>query len=161
VAVIGGGDSALDEALVLARHAAQVTVYHRGGALGAQQRLVDQAAAAANIIVVVATVVEEIAGDQAVSGLRVRDLSTGANRAYPFAGVFIYVGLEPNTAFLRGVVNLDPTGHVETDILMRTSLAGVFAAGDIRKNSAALHAAAAGDGATAAHSAFRYLRGRE
>jgi thioredoxin reductase (NADPH) len=74
--------------------------------------------------------------------------------------VFIHVGLEPNTAFLRNVLTLDPAGHVETDILMRTSLAGVFAAGDIRRHSVAQLAAAAGDGATAAISAMRYLQGR-
>jgi thioredoxin reductase (NADPH) len=72
-------------------------------------------------------------------------------------GVFVYVGLEPNTAFLRGLLALDATGHIETDINMRTSLAGVFAAGDIRRHSVAQLAAAAGDGATAAVSAFRYL----
>jgi thioredoxin reductase (NADPH) len=72
--------------------------------------------------------------------------------------VFVYIGLEPNTAFLRDVVALDAAGHVETDAMMRTSLAGVFAAGDIRKNSVAQLAAAAGDGATAATAAFRYLR---
>jgi thioredoxin reductase (NADPH) len=73
-------------------------------------------------------------------------------------GVFAYVGLEPNTGFLRGVVALDAAGHVETDAMMRTSLRGVFAAGDIRGHSVAQLAAAAGDGATAAISAFRYLR---
>jgi thioredoxin reductase (NADPH) len=70
------------------------------------------------------------------------------------------VGLEPNTSFLRGVVNLDPAGHVVTDVLMRTSLPGVFAAGDIRQHSVAQLVTAAGDGATAAIAAFRYIRGR-
>jgi thioredoxin reductase (NADPH) len=75
-------------------------------------------------------------------------------------GVFVAVGLDPATAFLRSVLTLDAAGHIETDILMRTSLAGVFAAGDIRKNSVAQLAAVAGDGATAAISAFRYLKSR-
>jgi thioredoxin reductase (NADPH) len=91
--------------------------------------------------------------------LRLRDLATGGERVEAIRGVFIYVGLEPNTAFLHGVLTLDTTGHIWTDISMRTSLEGVFAAGDIRKHSVALLAAAAGDGATAAISAMRYLTG--
>jgi thioredoxin reductase (NADPH) len=102
--------------------------------------------------------VEEIVGDDAVTGVRVRDLATGTSRLEPVQGVFIYVGLEPSTAFLCGMLALDAAGHVETDVTMATSLAGVFAAGDIRKHSVAQLAAAAGDGATAAISAFRYLR---
>ena len=76
-------------------------------------------------------------------------------------GVFVYVGLEPNTSFLRGIVDLDPAGHVVTDLLMRTSLPGVFAAGDIRQHSVAQLVTAAGDGATSAIAAFRHVRGRE
>jgi thioredoxin reductase (NADPH) len=72
--------------------------------------------------------------------------------------VFVFTGLEPNVAFLQGLVTLDPAGHIETDRLMRTSLDGVFAAGDIRAQSVALLAAAAGDGATAAVAAHRYLK---
>src|SRR5205823_7207316 len=106
--------------------------------------------------------VEEIIGTDAVTAVRLRELATGAVRVQAISGVFIHVGLEPNTAFLRNVLALDVAGHIETDILMRTSLAGVFAAGDIRKNSVAQLAAAAGDGATAAISAVRYLdRARE
>jgi thioredoxin reductase (NADPH) len=73
--------------------------------------------------------------------------------------VFVYVGLEPNSAFLQGVVALDPTGHIETDIMMHTSAPGVFAAGDIRAGSVAQLTAVAGDGATAAIAAFRYIKG--
>jgi thioredoxin reductase (NADPH) len=155
VCVIGGGDSALDEALVLAEHAARVTLFHRGPQLSAQQALRRQAEACAKIEIVCDTVVEAILGDGAVTGVRVRGADGG--RVHPTAGVFIYVGLEPNTAFVRGIVALDAGGHVETDINMRTSAAGIFAAGDIRKSSVAQLAAAAGDGATAAIAAYRYL----
>jgi thioredoxin reductase (NADPH) len=158
VCVIGGGDSALDEALVLAAHAARVTIFHRGERLDAQQALRDKAAANRKIEIALDTVVEEIVGVDTVAGVRLRDRRTGTTRLQEVAGVFIYVGLEPNTAFLRGLVELDPAGHIEVDIAMATSLAGVFAAGDIRKHSVAQLAAAAGDGATAAISAFRYLR---
>jgi thioredoxin reductase (NADPH) len=155
VCVIGGGDSALDEALVLAAHAARVTLFHRGPRLDAQQALREQVAACDKIEVVSDTAVEEILGDDRVTGLRL--LAAGGTRVHETAGVFVYVGLEPNTAFLRGLLALDPTGHIETDLNMRTSVHGIFAAGDIRKSSVALLAAAAGDGATAAIAAVRYL----
>jgi thioredoxin reductase (NADPH) len=160
VCVVGGGDAALDEALVLALHAARVSVLHRGKDLRAQQALQTRAAAAANVEIILQTVVEEIIGTDTVTAVRLRDLASGAPRVHDTSGVFIYVGLEPNTAFLRGVLTLDVRGHIETDILMRTSLAGVFAAGDIRRHSVAQLAAAAGDGATAAIAAVRYLKGR-
>jgi thioredoxin reductase (NADPH) len=161
VCVVGGGDSALDEALVLAQHAARVTIIHRGESLDAQQALWNKASASGKIEIVLQTVVEEIVGVDAVAAVRLRDLTTGAARLQDARGVFVYVGLEPNTAFLRDVLALDATGHIETDTNMRTSLAGVFAAGDIRQHSVAQLAAAAGDGATAAISAFRYLTDRD
>jgi thioredoxin reductase (NADPH) len=160
VCVIGGGDSALDEALVLTQHASRVTVLHRGERLDAQRALRDQAAAHAKIEIVLQTSVEEIVGEEAVSAVRLHDLRTAGTRLASVKGVFVYVGLEPNTAFVRGVLALDPAGHIETDLMLRTSLAGVFAAGDIRKHSVAQLAAAAGDGATAAISAYRYLTER-
>jgi thioredoxin reductase (NADPH) len=158
VCVVGGGDSALDEALVLVRHAARVTVFHRDASLRAQQALLDKAAATRKIELGLETSVEEILGDDAVSGVRLRATGTGASRVQNVSGVFIHVGLEPNTAFLRGLLALDSTGHIETDIMMRTSIDGIFAAGDIREDSVAQLVAAAGDGATAAISAFRYLK---
>jgi thioredoxin reductase (NADPH) len=159
ICVVGGGDSAFDEALVLAEHAARVTILHRGPAPDAQHALVTKAAANGRIEVVLDAAVEEILGDEQVAAVRLRDLKTAAVADRPVQGVFIYVGLEPNTAFLGGLLALDSGGHIETDIMMRTSVAGVFAAGDIRKASVAQLAAAAGDGATAALAAFRYLRG--
>jgi thioredoxin reductase (NADPH) len=161
VCVVGGGDSALDEALVLAGHAARVTVFHRDASLDAQRALVDKATATRKIELGLETSVEEILGADAVSGVRLRATRTGASHVQNVSGVFIHVGLEPNTAFLRGLLALDATGRIETDIMMRTSVEGIFAAGDIRKDSVAQLATAAGDGATAAISAFRYLKGGE
>jgi thioredoxin reductase (NADPH) len=158
VCVVGGGDSALDEALVLAGHAAHVTVIYRRESLDAQQALQDKITANNKIGLVLHTIVEEVVGEDAVAAVRLRDLASGATRLQEVSGVFVYVGLEPNTAFLHEVLKLDTGGHIETDINMRTSLAGVFAAGDIRAHSVAQLAAVAGDGATAAISAFRYLR---
>ena len=95
-----------------------------------------------------------------MSGVRLRDLTSRTVHDRAVNGVFVYVGLEPNTAFLRGVVALDSAGHIETDIMMRTSVPGIFAAGDIRAHSVAQLAAVAGDGATAAIAAWRYLKER-
>jgi thioredoxin reductase (NADPH) len=156
VCVVGGGDSALDEALVLARHAARVTVFHRGARLRAQRALQDRAAATRKIEIALDTSVEEILGADTVAGVRLRT-GTGASRVQNVRGVFIQAGLVPNTAFLRGLLALDPSGHIATDIMMRTSVEGIFAAGDIRRDSVAQLAAAAGDGATAAIAAVRYL----
>jgi thioredoxin reductase (NADPH) len=157
VCVVGGGDSALDEALLLTEHASGVTIFHRGERLDAQKALQDKAAANGKIKVALETTVEEIVGETAVSGVRLRDVKTGSTHLEAVKGVFVHVGFGPNTAFLRGVLALDAAGHIETDINMRTSVAGIFAAGDIRKHFVAQLAAAAGDGATAAISAFRYL----
>src|SRR5205085_12300125 len=111
-------------------HATGVTIFHRGQNLRAQKALRERAAATANIEIALAIIVEEIIGTDAVTAVRLRELATGAVRVQAISGVFIHVGLEPNTAFLRNVLTLDAAGHIETDILMRTSLAGVFGAGD-------------------------------
>jgi thioredoxin reductase (NADPH) len=155
--VIGGGDSALDEAAVLAEQAARVLVIHRGPAFDAQQVILDKVAAMANIEPVFNAQVEEIVGEDAVTAVRLKDVATGESREQEIAGVFVFVGLEPNTAFARGVVDLDEAGHVRTDILMRTSVPGIFAAGDIRQSAVGQLVSAAGDGATAAIAAYRYL----
>jgi thioredoxin reductase (NADPH) len=158
VCVVGGGDSAVDEAIVLAEHASRVTIFHRGKNLRAQRALLDKASATQKIEIALETTVEEIVGEDAVTALRLREGSAGTSRIQNTSGVFVYVGLEPNTAFLQGVLKLDPAGHIETDILMQTSVPGVFTAGDIRKSSVAQLATVAGDGATAAISAWRYLK---
>jgi len=158
VCVVGGGDTALDEAIVLATQAARVTIFHRGPRLRAQQHLQTQLAALGNVAVECDTAVEEIVGANSVSAVRLRRGGTAGEQ--PMDGVFVAVGLDPATAFVRGVLALDAAGHIETDIALRASLDGVFAAGDIRKGSVRLLAAIAGDGATAAISAYRYLKGR-
>ena len=160
VCVIGGGDAAFDEALTLACYATRVTIFHRGEGPRAQQQLRARAETVGNLAVEGDTVVEQIVGGEMVTGLRLRSARTGTAREKNIEGIFTAIGLDPATAFLQGVVKLDASGHIETDIMMRTSLAGVFAAGDIRMHSVAQLAAVAGDGATAAISAFRYLKAR-
>jgi thioredoxin reductase (NADPH) len=157
VIVVGGGDSALDEAAVLADQVARVYIVHRGTGFSAQEAAQQRLAEKSNIETLLETELVAILGQDTVSGVRLR--GDGATREQPIAGVFIFVGLEPNTAFLRGLVDLDSSGHIVTDIALRTSVRGVFAAGDIRQGSVAQLAAVVGDGATAAVTAFRYLRG--
>lgn len=159
VCVVGGGDSALEEAAVLAEHAGRVLVFCREDALIAQKAIQEEALGKPNVEVFYKTEVAEILGNDSVGAVRLRDAATGAEREEAVAGVFIYVGLEPNSAFVRDVVEVDAAGHIVTDIMMRTSAPGVFAAGDIRQGSVKLLAAAAGDGATAAVAAYRYVRG--
>lgn len=159
VCVAGGGDAAFDEALVLAEFASEVVIVHRGSDLKAQRALIDRAEAMPAISVMLNTTVDEIIGTDAVAGVRLKNTVTGERRTEDVGALFVFVGLEPRTALLANHVALDAAGHIETDIMMCTSLAGVFAAGDIRKQSVALLSAAAGDGATAAVSAHRYLQG--
>lgn len=160
VGVVGGGDSALQEALTLAKFAARVTVFHRGTALSAQHTYQARALEQSAIEVRYGTVVDEILGEETVAAVRVRDVATLAQSDVALNGLFPYVGLAPSTAFLEGVVPLDAAGHIRTDCSMRTDVPGVFAAGDVRQDSACQAIASAGDGATAALAAHRYIAER-
>ncbi len=157
VGVIGGGDSALDEAVVLTGHASKVIILHQGDRFRGQKVLQDRALANTKVEVRWNTLVEAILGDGEVSGVGTKDVITGETSRIDLSGVFIYVGLEPNSQFLKDLLPLDNAGHVPTDIWMRTPMPGLLAAGDIRQNSASQLVSAAGDGATAAIAAQRYL----
>jgi thioredoxin reductase (NADPH) len=158
VAVVGGGDSAMDEALYLTELAAKVTVVHRGDQLRATRVLQERAMAQPKIAWRWHTVVEGIEGSEQVERLRLTDVHTGETSLLPVAGVFIYVGLQPNTGFLQGVLPLDAGGHVPVNQRMETPLPGLYAAGDLRQHSARQVISSAGDGATAACFAMQYLR---
>jgi thioredoxin reductase (NADPH) len=157
VCIVGGGDSALDEALALVPHAARITIIHRGPKLTASAVLQARVRDSASIEVRLETVATEILGSGGVTAVGIRDLATGATEEIPCHGVFVYVGLEPNTAFLKDVVLLTADGRIVVDLDMQASAPGIFAAGDIRDRSVAHLAASAGDGVTAAISAVRYL----
>jgi len=157
VVVVGGGDTAITDALELSQHAHKVYVIHRRDQLRAGQVLQQRAFAQPKLEFIWDTVVEEIMGEQLVNALRLRNVKTGQLSTLKVAGVFVAVGLEPNSQCFANVVALNETGHIITDELMATSVPGIFAAGDIRRNSARQIASAVGDGATAALSAFRYL----
>ena len=157
VAVIGGGDSALDEALVLTEYAAKIIVFHRGEDLSAERILQDRAIAHPKIELRPNTIATAILGDTQAQAIALQHAQSGETSRQPIDGVFIYVGLSPNTAYLSDLLPLDAAGHIPVDIQMRTPMPGLFAAGDIRQHSPAQLAASAGDGATAAISARRYL----
>jgi thioredoxin reductase (NADPH) len=161
VGVVGGGDSALQETLTLINYASQVIIFHRGEAFSAQQAYQQRVLSHPKISVRHNAVVEEILGDDAVTGVRVRDAATGETSVVEVAGVFVYVGSEPNTAILKGILALDKDGRVPTDVWMQTERPGLFAAGDVRSDSAAQAIASAGDGATAAIAAHQYIAGRD
>ena len=156
VCVVGGGDSAVDEAAVLAAQVGRVLVVHRDAAFSAQQAAVQRLHGQPNVEVLFDTELVGIRGGNTVSAVDLRH--AGSTRAHELSGVFIFVGLEPNTAFVRGTVELDSTGHVVVDAHLQSSVPGIFAAGDIRQFSAGQLISAAGDGATAAISAVRFLQ---
>jgi thioredoxin reductase (NADPH) len=103
------------------------------------------------------TTVNEILGDDAVTGVQVRDAVTGEKSQVQLAGIFIYAGLEPNTELVKSLLRLDKDGRIPTDAWMRTELPGLFAAGDLRVDSAGLAITSSGDGAAAALAVHRYL----
>jgi thioredoxin reductase (NADPH) len=160
VGVVGGGDSAADEALVLAQYADRVLLFHRGNELRAQQELVNRVLADPKIEVVWNTVIEEVLGENTVSGVSTTNLATGEKGARELSGLFVYVGLSPNGNLVDGLLDTDASGHIPVNVSMETALPGVYAVGDIRQHSSSQLVSAAGDGATAAIAAFRYISGK-
>ncbi len=158
VGVVGGGDSALQEALTLANYAERVTIFNRGESFSAQHCYQARLSGNANVIVRHQTVVEEILGADVVTGVRVRDLATTATAEMKLSGIFVYVGFRPNTGILRNLIELSENGHVPTDSGMRTELPGLFAVGDIRQDSPGQAITSAGEGATAAIATYRYVK---
>ena len=160
VAVVGGGDTAITDALELSEHASKVYIIHRRDQLRAGQVLQQQALARPKLEPIWDSVVEEVIGDNKVSALSLRNVKTGEITKLEVAGVFVAIGFEPNSQYFADIVELDKNGLIKTDELMATSAPGIFAVGDIRKNSPRQVAGAVGDGATAAISAFKYIRER-
>jgi len=160
VAVVGGGDTAITDGLELSQHAGRVYVIHRRDQLRAGHILQQQAFTQPKLNFIWNSVVEEITGENMVKEIKLRNVKTGETSTLPVAGVFVAVGLKPNSQCFANVVKLEETGHIITDELMATSAPGIFAIGDIREGSARQVASAVGDGATAAISVFKYLRER-
>ena len=157
VAVVGGGDSAMQEALTLAAFAAKVIVLHRGDVLTGQASYRDRVTAHPKIDIRFDTAVTEILGEAKVTGLHTRQSRDGAVADLEVAAIFAYVGLQPNTVVLRDRLSLDRAGRIPTDGRMRSELAGVCAVGTVRSHSPCRAVSAAGDGTSAAVTIDRYL----
>ncbi len=161
VAVVGGGDAALDEGMHLTQYASQVTIIHRRDTPRACQLLQERARSKEKLAFRWNTVVQAIEGEGTVQRIQVEDLKTGEHSQMEVSGVFLYIGLTPNTRFLNGLLPHNERGQIVTDLSMRTAIPGILAAGDIRCESSRQLVSAAGDGATAALAAVRYLRTEE
>jgi thioredoxin reductase (NADPH) len=158
VAVVGGGDTAITDALELGQHASKVYVIHRRDQLRAGKVLQQRAFDHPKLEFIWSTVVEDAVGEELLSALKLRNLQTGQQSALEVDGVFVAVGSMPNSRSFSDTVELDETACILTDETMVTSASGIFAAGDIRRNSPRQIAAAVGDGVTAAMSAFKYIQ---
>jgi len=158
VAVVGGGDTAAEEALFISRFASKVYLVHRRDRLRATKVLQDRILAHAKIEPVWNSVISEVVGDQSgVTGLVLADPEGGNRRTLEVAGLFVAIGVVPKAHFLAGILDLDAEGYILTDAECRTSIPGVFAAGDVRKKILKQIATAVGDGAVAAIVAEKYL----
>jgi thioredoxin reductase (NADPH) len=161
IAVVGGGDSAMEEATFLTRFAEKVYLVHRRDAFRASRIMVDRALANDKIEVVYNTVVEDVLGDDKVSGLAVRNVVSGEGSTLDVTGMFVAIGHDPRSELIRGQVELDPAGYVVVDApSTRTNLSGVFACGDLVDHTYRQAITAAGTGCAAALDAERWLEAR-
>lgn len=157
VALVGGGNSAITEALHLSKFAAKVIVIHRRDQLRAARILQEKAFAEPKIEFLWDTIVTAIEGTDLVSRINLRNVKSGQESALEVAGIFISTGFKPNTKYLKDIISLDVSGAIVTGDNLETSVPGIFAAGDIRAGSIRQIIAAAGDGAVAAVNAEKYI----
>ena len=155
--VVGGGDSAVEEAIFLTRFAKSVTIIHRRDELRAQKVLQDRAFANEKIKFIWDSVVKEIKGENRVESVVIENVKTGQVTEQAFGGVFIYVGLDPVSDFVQELQIRDQAGWIVTDDHMKTSVAGVFAVGDVRQKNLRQVTTAVGDGAIAGQEAYKYI----
>ena len=157
VIVVGGGDTAIDEALYLTRYVKKVYIVHRRNALRATKISQERALQNEKIEFIWDTVVAKVEGDKSVEKVVLKNVKTGATWEKPISGLFIFVGITPNAAFLQEAVVLDEQGFIVTNETLETSVPGIFAAGDVRKKLLRQLSTAVGDGATAAFAVEKYL----
>ncbi len=158
VVVVGGGDAACEEGVYLTHFARSVTVIHRRDKLRAQMILQKRALQHSHITFLWNTIVQAVEGDeQRVTGVRLHNLKEQSDCLYPTDGVFVYIGMQPNTSFLQGVIELDKEGFVRADKSFRTSMPGVYAAGDVRSGAWRQIITVAAEGALAIREIERFL----
>ncbi|MFW5735586.1 MAG: thioredoxin-disulfide reductase [Oceanidesulfovibrio sp.] len=157
VAVVGGGNSALEEALYLTKIVKKLYLIHRRKEFRGMMCYQDKCFADPKITMVLESTVDAILGDNEVEGLRVRNVQTDETREIEVDGLFVFVGFKPQATFLPAELNMDEAGYVITDTEMHTNIEGVYAAGDARSKLCRQVVTAVGDGATAAHAASVYL----
>lgn len=160
IVVVGGGDSALTEAIYLTKFAKEVTIIHRRDALRGTKIYQERAFANPKIKFLWNSVIQEIKGDKTVQSILVKNVKTNEVKEFETEGVFLFVGLLPRTQFLKGLVKTDEGGYIITDEKCETSVKGIFAAGDCRKQLLRQIATAVGSGATAAFAVEKYLEGK-
>lgn len=159
VAVIGGGNSALSEAFFLTRFASRVYIIHRRDKLRADAIVQEEARENPKISFIWDTVVDAVEGDDSgMTRLKLRNVKSGATSELPGQGVFIYVGMHPNTEFLKGLIELTPDGYINADEEGKTTVPGIFAVGDVRKKELRQIATAVGDGAAVSFTVEKYLK---
>ncbi len=158
--LVGGGDSALTEALFLTKFVKELTIIHRRDELRATKIYQERALANSKIKFLWNSVVQEIKGDQIVRSVLVKNVKTGEVKEFDTEGIFLFVGLMPRTQFFKGLIDMDEEGYILTDENCETSVKGILAAGDCRKKLLRQIATAVGEGATAAFAAEKYLEGK-
>ncbi len=157
ICVVGGGDRAIEEAIYLTKYATKVTVVHRRQQFRATEVLLEQAKANPRISFLLDSTVEAINGQLRIESLTVKNVKTGALTQLPAQGLFVFIGINPNTEFLNGLLETDPNGFIIADQGMKTSQPGIFACGDCTKKILYQVVTACADGATAAHAVHGYL----
>lgn len=157
IVAIGGGDAAVEESIYLTKFADKVTIIHRRDEFRAAKSIVEKAMQNNKINVIWNTVVEEIYGDGIVEGIKLKNIVTGEQTDFKTDGVFVFVGTKPITEVIKGHLELDAKGYIIADEEMRTSVDGVFAAGDVRVKSLRQVITACADGAIAAVNAEKYI----
>jgi thioredoxin reductase (NADPH) len=158
VAVVGGGDTALSDALELSEHCKGVYIIHRRDQLRASDAVQRAVLGNPKIKMIWNSEVASLVGEQKLRALNLRNTKTGAFSTLEADGIFVAIGLVPNSELFKGLVELDDAGNIASNDLMCTSVPGLYVAGDIRKNSPRQVVTAVGDGATAAKSAFHYIK---
>ena len=157
IVVVGGGDSAMQEGIFLTRFSPKVTVVHRRDKLRASPILQDRALNHPRMKFIWDTAVTHIGGDKKVQNVKLNNLKTNQTQDFRTEGVFIFIGHDPNTGFLKGFVELDQKGYVKTDLKLQTSVPGIFAAGEIRQGAVQQLVSCCGEGCEAALAAQAYL----